>query len=438
MLNEDIWRTLRSLLVYGVKIMEKLFLPALRGLIGDWVYYPTLMKLKDIAERVCIAEEICQSSSLNEMVQRWIKEDRGKNIKDYLLKQEQRFFNSLIVAVHEGDPSWYDITRIESNSQFDAEDIPEDVVAGIGILSLNGEEKLFVLDGQHRLIGIKEAVKESPQLGEDELAIIFIAHRTSPEGMKRSRRLFTTLNKYAVQVSKGETIALDEDDTMAIIVRRLVTENPMFNNDRILNNATNNIPSSNFTCLTTIGNLYDLLEILFAKIYIISKQKKPKDIKDELTKIRLNDDILNKHYANACNYFERLAAGFSPLTEFFDATDYPTIVRRYRHLDGGSILFRPVGLVIIAEIVSMLVRNNSLDECFTLVAKLPTDLTAKPYNGVIWHPTQKKLQIREKTLVRNVLLFMLNSYDGNEDELHNEYAKAIEREKYEVDLPQKV
>ena len=29
---------------------------------GDWVYYPTLMKLKDIAERVKIAEEIYQSS----------------------------------------------------------------------------------------------------------------------------------------------------------------------------------------------------------------------------------------------------------------------------------------------------------------------------------------------------------------------------------------
>ena len=121
--------------------MEKLYLPSLRGLIGDWVYYPTLMKLKDIAERVSIAEEICQSKNLNDMVQRWIKESRGKEIKDYLLKQEQRFFNSLIVAVHEGDPSWYDITRIESNNQFDAEDIPEDVVAGIGILSLKRRGK---------------------------------------------------------------------------------------------------------------------------------------------------------------------------------------------------------------------------------------------------------------------------------------------------------
>ena len=185
-------------------MMAKLYLPSLRGLIGDWVYYPTLMKLKDIAERVSIAEEIYQNPTLSEMVQRWIKRNRGKEIKDYLLKQKQRFFNSLIVAVYEGDPSWHDITRVESNNPLvDAEEIPEDVVAGIGFLSLNGEEKLFTLDGQHRLIGIKEAVEEDSELGEDELAVIFIAHRTNPEGMKRSRRLFTTLNKNAIKVSKG-------------------------------------------------------------------------------------------------------------------------------------------------------------------------------------------------------------------------------------------
>jgi len=121
--------------------MEKLYLPSLRGIIGDWVYYPTLMKLKDIAERVSIADEIYQSKTLSEMVQRVIKSTRGNEIKNYLIKQEQRFFNSLIVATYGGNPSWYDITRIESSGQLlDTDDIPEDVVAGIGILSLNGAE----------------------------------------------------------------------------------------------------------------------------------------------------------------------------------------------------------------------------------------------------------------------------------------------------------
>ena len=423
-------------------MITKLYLPSLRGLIGDWVYYPTLMKLKDIAERVGIAEEISQSKALSEMVQRFIKKDRGLEIKDYLLKQEQRFFNSLIVAVHEGDPIWYEITHLEISNQLGAEDIPEDVpedvVAGIGILSLNGKEKLFALDGQHRLIGIKKAVAENPQLGEDELAIIFIAHRTNPEGMKRSRRLFTTLNKYAAQVSKGEMIALDEDDTMAITVRRLVTENHMFMEKRILNNATDNVPKSNQTCLTTIGNLYDLLDILFTKVYVTSKKKRLTDKKNALTKIRQSDEILNQHYTDACNYFKRLTDSFLPLKEFADTSDSSTVVKKYRHPDGGNVLFRPIGLKILTEIIAVLVETHSLSDCFKLISKLPTDLTEIPYNGIIWHPTQKKIITKGKTLVKYLLLYMLNQSPEDVDKLHEDYAKALGVETNQIGLPEKI
>lgn len=405
---------------------------------GDWVYYPALMKLKDITERVKIAKEIYQSDILSEMVQRVIKRKRGKEIKDYLLKQEQRFFNSLIVAVYEGDPSWYDITRIESNNQYDSEDIPEDVVAGIGILSLNGEEKLFTLDGQHRLIGIKEAVAEAPHLGEDELSIIFIAHRKNSEGLERSRRLFTTLNKNAVRVSKGETIVLDEDDTMAITVRSLVTKNRMFMEDRILNNATDNVPKSNQICLTTIGNLYDLLGILFTKIYVISKKKTLKERKDELTKIRQSDEVLNQHYANAHGYFKQFTNSFPALQEFANSgNDYSVVVKKYRHSDGGSVLFRPMGLKILTEVVAVLSEKYLLSECFKMISKLPIDLTQTPYNGVIWDPSQKKI-IGGKTLARNLLLYMLDHSPKDVNELHEKYANALGLETNEVELPKKV
>ena len=418
--------------------MEKLYLPSLRGIIGNWVYYPTLMKLKDIAERVNIAKEIYQSKTLSDMVQRELKENRGPEIREYLLKQEQRFFNSLIVAVYEGDPSWYDISRIESNDHLNPEDVPDDVVAGIGILSLNGKEKLFTLDGQHRLIGIKEAVAEDPQLGDEELSIIFIAHKTDLEGMKRSRRLFTTLNKNAIPVSKGERIALDEDDAMAITVRRLVTENLMFMDDRILNSPIDNVPPSNQTCLTTIGNLYDLLGILFTKVYIISKKKRPSDRKNELTKIRQSDEVLNQHYLNACGYFEQLTNSFPLLKEFTNSgDDYPVVVEKYRHSDGGSVLFRPIGLKILTEIIAVLAEKYPLSECFRMISKLPTDMTQAPYNGVIWHPTQKKM-IRGKTLVKNLLLYMLDRSPKDINQLREDYAKALDLEINQVQLPKRV
>ena len=412
--------------------MEKLYLPSLRGLMGDWIYYPCLMKLKDIAKKVRFADQIYESKTLSEMVQRELKDRWGNEIKEYLLSQEQRFFNSLIVAVYEGEPNWYDISRLEGNEQLDANEIPDDVVASIGILRLSGNEKLFTLDGQHRLMGIKEAIKTNAELGEEELAVIFIAHRTDEAGMARSRRLFTTLNKNAKQVSKSEIIALDEDDTMAIIVRRLIEEHKMFRGERISNNPEANLSTGDFTSLTTIVKLYDVLLILFRKIY-------DKQTKAQLTDMRLSDEVLEKHYEYACDYFKRLVNTFKPLKEFLDADDdYATVTAKYRTPEGGNMLFRPIGLSILTEIVAALSQKHGLSECMTMVSKLPQKLTDVPLCGVIWNPTRNTIKIKGQALARNLLLYMLDAYDKDKDELHESYAKALGLEKNEINLPKKV
>lgn len=413
-------------------MMEKLYLPSLKGLIGDWVYYPCLMKFKDIAERIDFADEIYKSKSLNEMVQRKLKEKWGREIKEYLLRQKQRFFNSLIVAVYKGEPSWYEITHLEGNEQLDASEIPNDVVASIGILSLSGGERLFTIDGQHRLMGIKEAIKTNAALGEEELTVIFVAHRTDEEGRARSRRLFTTLNKNAKQVSKSDIIALDEDDTMAIIVRQLIERHPMFQEERISYNPNANLTTGDFTSLTTMVNLYDVLLILFTKIY-------GKRAANKLTDTRLPDEVLKEHYEYACDYFKHLVNTFKPLREFLDAGDnYPTVTTKYRTPDGGNILFRPIGLQILTEVVSTLSQKRELSECMTMISKLPQKLTNIPLRGVIWNSTRNTIKNTGKILARNLLLYMLDVYEGDKNKLHEDYAKALEVEKNKIELPQKV
>ena len=239
------------------------------------------------------------------------------------------------------------------------------------------------------------------------------------------------------EFQKEKTIALDEDDTMAITVRELVTKNCLFMGDRILNNATDNVPKSNQTCLTTIGNLYDLLGILFTKIHPISKKKTLKDRKDELTKVRQSDEILAQHYANACDYFKLLTDTFLQLKEFADTSDSSTIVKKYRHPDGGSVLFRPIGLKILTEIIAVLAESYPLSECFRMISKLPTNLTQAPYNGVIWQPTQKRMT-RGKTLIKNLLLYMLHCFPKDINQLHEDYAKALGLKTDQVQLPERV
>ena len=412
--------------------MERLFLASLRGEFGDWVYYPCLMKLKDIARRIRFADEIYKSKNLRKMVQRKLKDRWGREIGDYLLNEEQRFFNSLIVAVYDGEPRWCDITDLQGNEQLDASEIPNDVVASIGFLRLSGNEQFFTLDGQHRLMGIRHALRKNSELGEDELAVIFIAHRTDEVGMQRSRRLFTTLNKNAKRVSKSDIIALDEDDTMAIIVRRLIESHPMFQEDRVSYNATANLPKGNFKSLTTIVNLYDVLLILFTKI-------NGKQTKKKLTEKRSPDEVLKDHYEYAYDYFKHLANTFEPLQEFLEAGNgYPTVTSRYRTAKGGHMLFRPIGLLILTEIVATLVQEYEVSECMTMIYGLPQRLTDDPLRGVIWNSTRNTINGKGKTLARNLLLYMLDAYGGDKDELHEHYAKALEKEKHQISLPQQV
>ena len=119
-----------------------------------------------------------------------------------------------------GSPDWYELD-IRTNHLFDAEALPRELDGVLGFLRLDGTETLFAIDGQHRVEGIKQALQENAELKREEVSIIFVAHRNDPSGMERTRRLFTTLNRYAKPVSKSEIVALDEDDILAIITREI-------------------------------------------------------------------------------------------------------------------------------------------------------------------------------------------------------------------------
>ena len=70
-----------------------IFLPALRGVFGDWVYYSCLMPIQELAERVSYAREVHPSKKLSDYIQRTLEVSRQRAIADYLTTQDQRFFN---------------------------------------------------------------------------------------------------------------------------------------------------------------------------------------------------------------------------------------------------------------------------------------------------------------------------------------------------------
>ena len=245
-----------------------LVLPALRGVMGDWTYYSALVDLQQLAERVKFADKIQPNKGLSNMIQLGLDDKRPPDIADYLLTQPERLFNSLVVATFGGRPNWFPLSDVTTGpDEEQLNDLSEEIVQSVGFLTFTGEEDLFAVDGQHRLAGMKQAVARAAERDwYDEIPVIFVSHSDDNHGLVRTRRLFTTLNKNARPVTKRDTIALDEDDVMAITVRRLIEqESNLFGSHRIALVAENNMPPGDETSLTTIGNLYDVLATLFSK-----------------------------------------------------------------------------------------------------------------------------------------------------------------------------
>lgn len=71
----------------------------------------------------------------------------------------------------------------------------------LGIITLTDDVKIFPVDGQHRVAGIKKAIEDKPEMKSERVPVIFVGHSTDEIGMQRTRRMFSTLNRYAKPVS---------------------------------------------------------------------------------------------------------------------------------------------------------------------------------------------------------------------------------------------
>ena len=400
---------------------ERLILPALCGVMGVRAYYSCLMSFDELARRVSYADEVHQNESLSDMIQRELDERRSEEIARYLSDIPEHFFNSLVVATYGGDPNWHPLSDVNSRSDEALNNLSEETIQSVGFLTLNGDEKLFAVDGQHRLSGIKRFVENSENSElQDVVSVIFVAHKDTPDGLQRTRRLFTTLNKTARPVRKGEIIALDEDDVMAICARRLVEDTALFGGDRIAFVAGNNMPVNNTHSLTTIGNLYDVLGILFSQT-----QTPLKKIRRDLQRVRPTDDLLDEYFELAQNFFMELGASIQEVGEFFAATDTEPIVAKHRGSDGGSALFRPIGLDIFARVVAELTKTKtlSISEAVELAAELPTNLSEAPYVELMRDTRTGRILNSNKALLREILLHMLGGSKESAEDLTERYRR---------------
>ncbi len=211
--------------------------PAIRAKMGRWDYFMVRMTMRELAENVKFAEEIHGPNLLSDAIQRQLNRSRAHGqIASYLANHEDRFFNSLVVAAIEGEPQWYPVS-IEEIPEFKILSGDRKLSEAFGVLTFNGEQIYYALDGQHRLAAIRSLVEGDSEYVEpsgfknEEVSVIIVMPRMledTDEFIVRYRRLFGHLNRYAKSMSKFENVIMDEDDTIAIATRRLVTEHEFF------------------------------------------------------------------------------------------------------------------------------------------------------------------------------------------------------------------
>ena len=412
--------------------MEALNIPAIRGILGDIVYYTSSFTFKQIAERVKkIDQELHTSTSLKDQLQRSLTKNY-ESITDYILSQKEHFFNALVLAVYDGDPVWNEI-----EVGFKGEDY-----YNMGFLRLNGEEKIFPVDGQHRVEGIKDAIKKSPELEDETIAVILIGHHKDKEGMEKTRRIFSTLNRYAKPVSTGDIIALDEDDTVAIVTRNMLESFPLFMNENISDEKkTKAIVEKDTKSFTSLIKLYETNKIVYK--YYTSFRDNTKRIHssteiDKFLKFRPKQEDIDDFEKYLTEFWELFINSFEGMKEYVASTEKDAAAKYRNRENGGLLYFRPVALPqLVTAILETCFRSKvTLSDSMSAYSQLEMCISKAPWVKVLWDAESRTMIMKNKTLVRPLLMFMYDRNILNEKELGSlriRYAKVLEVEPTEID-----
>ena len=416
----------------------ELKLPALKGIIGDWVYYVTLLPFREVRNRIRRNDEIHETKELQDWLQRELT-DRSTDIAEYLASQEQRFFNGVVVGVYGGEPQWYPLS-LQPSVYLDPISVDEDVEVSMGILKLLGDEKLFAIDGQHRVEGIKrlagqignEAFEEMP----DELCVIFVAHKKTTTGMQRTRRLFSTLNRRAQPVSFTEMIILDEDDIVAITCRRLIEKHPLFTEGKISLQKQKAINSADRRSFTSVVALYQAMDVYLSINFI------PKNKWKKFKLVRPSEDLVEQYVSRASQFWDQLVEWIPELQFVVNMGQEDKLPDSLRSLHGGDLFFRPILPAILTRTLKKAIGFGMSEDTFlSRFIQIPRELSNPPWRGILWDGTMVT-RAKNQSIAERLILWMVDA-DPEEQKIkarliRQDIADLQDKLVADIQLPEKI
>ncbi|MGY1714214.1 DNA sulfur modification protein DndB [Geodermatophilus sp. SYSU D01106] len=381
---------------------NKTFIPALRARVGDWDYYICTMKYAEVARQVQFAYELNGNAELNSMIQRGIS-TRTDEIVKYLMNNEHRFLGALIIACWGGSPEYVPLEMA------DPENVLEGIDQGFGVLTFDGTQSYFALDGQHRLRAIKDALKKDPSLGSEDIAVLIVSHYESESGRERTRRLFTNINRNAKVTTAAENIALDEDDGYSVLTRRFLTDHPFLAKDKVVKVFTfvgdegerrlagKQIAATDKYAFTTIVVLRALLQDLWFESTTL-------DLKD-----RPAAEVLDEAYEALAERFDALLKACGDIVGRMDSATSARDVRYPKGQEGeGHPLMRPIVQQAVVRVVRQIVNQKALtfEEVMSRLSELDWRLEAAPWTAVYNVATKKMITAKENVGLLVDLLYV--------------------------------
>lgn len=429
--------------------------PAIRARMGDWPYYVIRMKMREIANQMQFAFDIYQDMTLSHAARRALN---GKPVRSdvagYLGHRQDRFFSSIVVAATDGDPMW-------SPVEMDNESVPQLLACSnsmresFGLLSFGNPPEYRVLDGQHRVAAIKllvsgeAGVKAPPGFDDDLLSVILLLREEldvpEREWVDRCRRLFSNLNRHAKATDRDTNIIMDEDDLLAIVTRRLITEHEFFQapgperaSFKVLTKGKN--LRAGVSHFTTLQILYDVNEILLktrtrevhgwsAGGTRLDKQTRPEE------------DEIDQYYEELVRYWNAILRVLPVLREPPQKMRTHEIPESNDEQYRDHLLFWPIGQLLFAQLVrSMLdrafpegsfVETDRLEAALRPLAEIPWELHEAPWRYLLLVPNPEddswrmRNEDRKEVLkhARDLLQWIVGLDPLNEDET-NELREA--------------
>lgn len=415
------------------------YVPALKARMGDWQYYVTVMKLGKIARECRLAEEIHVNKDLDDLIQRAIQDRVQKEMVPYLLNEPQRFYGALVVAVYGGDPEFSPV-RVAEHQLLDDKDRHS---YGFGLLKFDGSQIYYALDGQHRLKSIQEAITKDPDLAKEEISVIILKHEQTTDGLERTRRLFSTLNRRAKPTSSGMNIAIDEDDGIAIVTRRLVKENNILKSlvSTKLGSKQIGRSTSYDPFITTLAAFYETNEIL------LSAFERGLELDKNFKQFRPSYQDLDAYYTYLENLWMLMlkeCPGFEPILKgrkkpgdirkCSDRNGISILDESGKPVAGGNVFARPIGQFIIAEVLRTVgIQGKSMEDAIkAIMSNVSMDINQAPWVRVIWNPSTQRIMgtKSERSLLSSMISHALDLKTNIKiRELKQNYRDIVEDEK---------